>query len=129
VEVHPVERPSVQARRVYLVSNALEKHPRRLFSRDGHPILGLDKFVQRDLRALTTHPRVSYVVAPNALKKGDVWASGSTQHGAFDDDQATVQGTLARVLDSAVSKASFSFARSASSTREKRVEIWRQVDM
>lgn len=98
-----------------------------MFSKHGEPLLGLDKFVRSDLPGLLTNARVDYVLAPNSAKPGDVSGSGATQHGAFDDDEATVQGTLARILGSSVSGTKFSFARSAQSTREKRVELLRQA--
>ncbi len=109
---------------LYLVSNALETTSRRLFSKHGHSILGLDKIVRRDLAGLPAHPKVEYVLAPNSLPKGDVGGSGATQHGAFDDDPATVQGTLSRILGKASTKSGFSFERSAQSTTEKREELW-----
>jgi hypothetical protein len=112
---------------LYLVSNALETTSRRTFRKDGHPILGLDKFVRQDLPGLPGNARVEYVLAPNSAAIGTTGASGSTSHGGFDDDPATVQGTLARILGAKQSRASFSFEHSARSTSERREELARRV--
>ncbi len=112
---------------LYLVSNAFEKDPRRLFKKLGYPILGLDRFVQRDLEQWLLSKKVDYILAPNSNPSGGASASRATQHGAFDDDAETVQSTLARIVGRAGSAADFSFGRSAQSTSEKRTNLLRRA--
>jgi len=116
---------------LYLVSNAFEKRPRKFFERDGWPILGMDKFIQQDaqLRKLLETGAMDYVLAPNALPEGDARASGSTEHGQFDDDRATVLATFARILGRQTpATGTMSFSRSARSTSERRKTLFRQAD-
>jgi len=87
---------------LYLVSNAFEARPRiPLVRPDGVPLLGMAKFVERHrtLGRLIRDGRVRWVQAPNTLPVGTPGASGSSAHGAFDDDQATVLSTLGFILD------------------------------
>ncbi|MGC3979690.1 MAG: C1 family peptidase [Steroidobacteraceae bacterium] len=86
---------------LYLVSDAFEKRPRiPIFRPDGEPILGMEKFVLKSavLGKLLKNPGNAWVKAPNNIVVGDIDASGSMSHGGFDDDEATVKGTLARIL-------------------------------
>jgi hypothetical protein len=86
---------------LYLVSNAFEAKARVPLLRDGEPILGMERFVRADagLRALFERPNCTWVLAPNAQPVGRADASRSTTHGGFDDDDATLKATLARILD------------------------------
>jgi hypothetical protein len=89
---------------LYLVSNAFENRPRiPLLRPDGEPILGMHKFAKenRTIARLARAGRLEWIIAPNALAVGTTGASGANTHGSFDDDQATVQGTLARIRGSA----------------------------
>lgn len=86
---------------LYLVSNAFEARPRiPLLRPDGEPLLGMARFVERHatLRTLIGQGQVAWIQAPNPLAVGTPGASGSTEHGGFDDDRATVASTLAFVL-------------------------------
>jgi hypothetical protein len=111
---------------LYLVSNAFEREPRPAFARDGWPILGMDKFVQhgrnadKELRQLIDARAIDYVTAPNANVPGTPIGSGSSAHGDFDDDGATVRATLARILGREKTTAEFRFGRSAASTGDRR---------
>ncbi len=107
---------------LYLVSNAFEKKPRPASSRDGWPILGMEKFIRQDraLMRLIDKGAIDYVTAPNDCKPGTLQACGSSAHGDFDDDKATVQATLARILGRKSTAADFRFSRSAASTRDRR---------
>lgn len=88
---------------LYLVSNAFEKRPRLPFSR-GTPLLGMERFIShprdrvKGLRELLATGACEWVRAPNDQPLGKVGASTSRRHGDFDDDEATVRGTLARIL-------------------------------
>lgn len=87
---------------LYLVSNAFEKRARvPVFRPEGERLLGLAKHVEQHaaLQQLIRQKKAAQVLAPNALPVGDPGASASREHGAFDDDRATVASTLARVLD------------------------------
>lgn len=100
---------------LYLVSNAFElETPLDLF-RDGKPILGMEKFILKAAEKFGVDPKhvrkdnpsevqlfglstAEWVRCPNSLPEGDASASGARHHGAFDDDQNTVQATLRRIL-------------------------------
>jgi len=84
---------------LYLVSNAFEQRFRIPVLRpDGEPILGMENFIRKDkaLCNLITS-KGDWVLAPNtsSVAKGQ---SGARHHGDFDNDAATLQATLARVL-------------------------------
>jgi hypothetical protein len=86
---------------LYLVSNALEKRFRiPLLHDDGEPILGMQTFVKDDkkIAPLFAGGQHAWVRAPNTGEPGSPDASTSREHGAFDDDDATVRATLARIL-------------------------------
>ena len=54
-----------------------------------------------ELSGLFTSGKADLVFAPNSHPEGSIIASRSTEHGAFDDDGATVKATLARMLAAA----------------------------
>lgn len=83
---------------LYLVSDAFERQLRLPWQADGEPLLGMAKFVAQQLTDVTSLGHVDWVRAPNAEPLGSPHASGSTSHGGFDDDAATLQATLARIL-------------------------------
>jgi hypothetical protein len=88
---------------LYLVSNAFERRARiPVFRPDGEPLLGMAKCVEgrASLQKLWQDPRNAWVQSPNTLPVGDPGASRAATHGAFDDDEATVKATLARILGS-----------------------------
>ncbi len=111
---------------LYMVSNAFEKEPRSAVSRNGWPILGLDKFVHhdksadKDLKRLIDNKTIDYVTAPNSAEPGTPFASGSSGHGDFDDDKSTMRATLARILGRDKTSIDFRFGRSAASTSDRR---------
>lgn len=123
---------------LYLVSNAFEAKPRIPLFRDGEPVLGMAKFAARSDVFTTANARVSWVQAPNHAPVGDSLASRATSHGAFDDDDATVAGTVKRIVSwrggsaragavaetgEAITVAAPRFAQSARASRERRVEL------
>jgi len=86
---------------LYMVSNAFEVRPRiPLFRPEGVPLLGMAKFAQQHaaLRRLIEKGNAHWFQSPNTLQVGVLGASGTTEHGGFDDDKATVSSTLAFVL-------------------------------
>jgi hypothetical protein len=100
---------------LYLVAHALESKP-RIFSGDGTPLLGMEKFVLREpllfngdadelrhrnpaFEPLAIGNKSVWVRSPNNLDpKRDAFASLSRSHGGFDDDMATVLTTLTQIL-------------------------------
>jgi hypothetical protein len=99
---------------LYLVAHACEARLRILLGH-GMPLLGMEKFILREpalfgadadtIRRDNPHavqlkcgPNAWWIRSPNNLPPGELFASTARHHGDFDDDQATVQGTLARIL-------------------------------
>lgn len=117
---------------LYLVSRAFEAAP---FG-EGTPLLGMEKWIAKDdaVRRLFTEGRADLVFSPNDAPTGSIHASRSAEHGAFDDDTATVQATLARILAATPSARTastqdlrFDFHRSGSSLRSRREALDRQM--
>lgn len=110
---------------LYLVSNAFEDKQRIPLFRDGVPILGMEKFIRKDkdLVALFKTAGAELVLAPNALAEGSPNRSTCQSHGDFDDDKATVNATLARMIGEKKSGVSFVFNSSASSLKDRREQL------
>jgi hypothetical protein len=70
-----------------------------LIRSDGDPIFGMEKFIGKDtaVHALLD-TRADWVLAPNAFPSGSPRASAARHHGDFDNDWATLEATLARIL-------------------------------
>jgi hypothetical protein len=104
---------------LYLVSNAFEEKAHIPGFRDGVPLLGMEKFLPLVRPVLKGRHEV--VLAPDGADQ-----SQSREHGAFDDDAATVASTFRRILGQAAATlgdAPVQFQRSASSLRERRSGI------
>jgi hypothetical protein len=115
---------------LYLVSNAFEDQP-RIIER-GQPLLGMERFLGRrfdtvDEEAATVfdNGKAELVLAPNTASPESLVASTARHHGDFDDDPATVRSTLARVLGVKGADVDLKFPASASSLRERRLELVR----
>ncbi|HVE54918.1 MAG TPA: hypothetical protein VNB23_16160, partial [Ramlibacter sp.] len=117
---------------LYLVSRAFESAP---FG-EGVPLLGMEKWIARndEVRRLFTGGNADLVFSPNDVPTGAVNASRSVEHGAFDDDAATVQATLARMLAATPAEKAppaadltFDFHRSSASLRGRREALERQT--
>ncbi|MEO6103447.1 MAG: glycoside hydrolase family 19 protein, partial [Pseudoxanthomonas sp.] len=78
---------------LYLVSNAFEAKARIPMFRDGVPILGMEKFLTKELRAKLAAAQADIVLSPNGEPLGSHAASEATHHGDFDDDEKTVTAT------------------------------------
>mgnify|MGYP002623904991 FL=1 len=138
---------------LYLVSNAFEERFRiPLLRPHGEAILGMDTFIggaaaekalkiakkaEGDAEARAAAEQVTrlralfargtpheHVLAPNSATQGTPAASRASHHGDFDDDAATLEGTLARILGNRTSRAGFQFHRSA----EKLGSVRRSMD-
>jgi hypothetical protein len=120
---------------LYLVSRAFEA---RVFG-EGVPIAGMEKWIARDpaVREIFTGGNADLVFSPNDVPTGAINASRSAEHGGFDDDTATVQATLARILAAspAIEAAApaqdmtFDFHRSSSSLRRRREAVDQQTQL
>jgi hypothetical protein len=94
---------------LYLVSNAFESRTRiPLFREEGEPILGMARHVRRDGELMDLFEgggagagggTAQWVLSPNTDSVGSAGAARSTTHSGFDNDDATVRATLARILD------------------------------
>ena len=76
---------------LYLVSNALESRLARLFGFAGEPLLGLQKFQSRDAE-------IQSLVGEWVLAGEHPEICAATSHGGFDDDSATINSTIKRIL-------------------------------
>lgn len=85
---------------LYLVSNALEDEARIPGFRDGWPVLGMQKFIDKDksLSALFNSGQAELVLSPNNEPAASLRACTARSHGAFDDDQLCVQSTFSRLI-------------------------------
>ncbi len=81
---------------LYLVANAFEEKARIPLFRDGVPILGMQKFLAKDVdvQAKVKSGQIDIVYSPNDQNLGSISASKSQHHGDFDDDEATVKPRL-----------------------------------
>jgi hypothetical protein len=113
---------------LYLVSNAFEKTARIPLLRDGIPILGMQKFLDKDkdLKALFRKKYAALVLSPNEQSDDPFNYATSREHGGFDDDEATVKSTLNRILNSN-NQANFSFAASSSALKDRRNRLNRNL--
>lgn len=110
---------------LYLVSNAFEEKPRIPLFRDGEAILGMEKFI-RDDQDIMKHigtKKFQWVLSPNNADAGSPDRSTAKGHGDFDDDKATLQATLARILQESEVEAQFAIHRSVSSLRDRRHKL------
>jgi hypothetical protein len=108
---------------LYLVSNAFEDRPRiPLVQAEGEPILGMSRFVKKDakLKTLFKLAHTDWIESPNGLERGNPRAAGATSHGAFDDDKATIKGTMARILGVPKLDATMRFDTSPEGQRDRR---------
>ena len=111
---------------LYLVSNAFEDKSRiPIFRPDGEEILGMQKFIAQDaeLSALIKAKKVDLVLSPNTSTVGSIDAAKSQAHGDFDDDEATVKATLARIIGKSTGKSNITFKSGVASRREMRRKI------
>ena len=113
---------------LYLVSHAFEarlREPSLLKTKDdgSEPILGMEKFVNDLPKA---ERPADWVLAPNGRPAGPD-ASTATTHGAFDDDQATLKATLARILGKTTVAGDFRHGRSNAANRDRRAALDRRT--
>ena len=103
---------------LYLVSHAFEDRLRIPLIRGGMPILGMEKFAEKAMAPYLKSGAVEWITSPNTQEVGDPGAAHATAHGDFDDDQATVRATLARILNAPAAPAeAFAFHRSVAGAK------------
>jgi hypothetical protein len=110
---------------LYLVSNAFEEKARIPMFRDGFPILGMEKFVKQSsaLDTLFRTNRADWIRSPNAEDEGVPGAAGAKHHGDFDDDRATLLGTLNRITGVRIPAEAFPIRTTTSERRELRLRL------
>ncbi|MCD9027671.1 hypothetical protein LDO26_05550 [Luteimonas sp. BDR2-5] len=114
---------------LYLVAHAFEEKARswiRSDQRNGTPLLGMARFVDAHpgLAKLIGDGRLDWIAAPVAATAvHDADASGATAHGDFDDDPATLQATLCRMLGQRSTDAPVQIHRSASGLQDCRERL------
>lgn len=110
---------------LYLVSRAFEDDYKPWqWGWKGAPILGMARFIDRDpaIKRIFAKKSATWAVAPNN-SANPLLASKSTRHGGFDDDEATVEGLVHRILGSkTATSAAPHFLPSAASSRSRRSE-------
>ncbi|PBJ83126.1 peptidase C1 [Lysobacteraceae bacterium NML93-0399] len=89
---------------LYLVAHAFETRARswvRSEHRHGTSLLGMARFIEASgtIRDLLATDKLDWIQAPvQGEPAHTAYGSGATTHGAFDDDPATLQATLCRIL-------------------------------
>lgn len=75
------------------------------------------------IRKLFASQSATWILSPNS-ETNTLKAFNSTSHGGFDDNRATVKGTLARIIGSPVSRsAPVELTASASSSKDHRSSL------
>jgi len=87
---------------LYLVSHAFEETPHVPLFSEGEPILGMEKWIakvaKKDAVFKEMMKNVAHVRSPNTRSPATGLGSAAAHHGDFDNDDATVRSTLARML-------------------------------
>lgn len=107
---------------LYLESNAFEDTVKIPMIRpNGEPILGMQRCVDDNdaIVSLSKQVKADRILSPNTNPVGSTQGSRSTQHCDFDDDEATVKATLARILEKSRAKTELAFHHSGLSHRRR----------
>lgn len=110
---------------LYLVAHAFEETMRQpTFRRKGdapggESILGMQKWIEHGLTK-AERPE-DWVRSPNDAAMGQRDAARAIAHGSFDDDEATLKATLARILDRKTADAEFGKGRLRSAATNQAV--------
>ncbi|MBS9405413.1 hypothetical protein KG088_17535 [Halomonas sp. TRM85114] len=120
---------------LYLVSHAFEDKVRIPGFRDGEPILGMERWLDKKVRALFSPDGPHrLIIAPNSEASATGYTSQARSHGDFDDDHHTVASTFAAITGLATTRVAQElgepragknpqFHRNSSSLRTRRLEI------
>ena len=93
--------------------------------RDGYPILGMEKFVKRSsvLDTLFKTHKAQWIRSPNTEDEGAPGAAAAKHHGDFDDDRATLLGTLNRITSVRLPADAVSVGLTTAKQRERRLDL------
>lgn len=120
---------------LYLVAHAFEAQARSWIDRrmaQGTPIAGMARFIEAKtpadqalgyerLHKLIKDGRLDWIQSPTAGKPpGSPDGSDATSHGGFDDDRATLEATVARIVGRRGTPVQFEIHRSESGLADRR---------
>ena len=126
---------------LYLVAHAFEAQARSWVDRrlgQGTPLAGMARFVEAKTPAdqafgyervqkLIRDGRLGWVQSPTPAISPD--CANATAHGGFDDDRATLEATIARILGKRGMPVSFDIHRSEAGLDERRRMLCQALDM
>ena len=126
---------------LYLVAHAFEQQPRSWIDRrlaQGTPLAGMARFIEarrpadqafgyERVHRLLEDGRLDWVQSPNAVPPGDADAARASTHGGFDDDRATIDATVARILGKRSTPTAFTLHRSAAGLDDKRERLHQAI--
>ena len=75
------------------------------------------------MQGLLKQRRIEWVRSPNQEQIGTAGASRAARHGDFDDDEATVRATLARILGRGRVTQSIDFSSTGAGKRARRKQL------
>lgn len=128
---------------LYLVAHAFEAQARSWIDRrlsQGTPLAGMARFIEAKTPAdqaygyervhkLIRDGRMDWVQSPTPAVSPDSANATATAHGGFDDDRATLEATIARILGRRNAPVSFDIHRSESGLDERRRMLCRALDI
>ncbi|HJR73050.1 MAG TPA: C1 family peptidase [Luteimonas sp.] len=126
---------------LYLIAHAFEKQPRSWIDRrmsQGTPLAGMARFIEAKtpadqaygferMQQLIRDGRLTWIQSPTPAPPPD--CANATAHGGFDDDRATLEATIARILGKRSADASFDIHRSEAGLDERRRILSRALDI
>ena len=122
---------------LYLIAHAFEAQPRSWMDRrfrHGTPLAGMAHFIEDSadgsaaMRKLIRDGRLDWVQSPTSGKpEGSPDAANATSHGGFDDDRATLQATVTRILGQRSSTVQFDINRSEAGLDDRRNALQRAL--
>lgn len=128
---------------LYLVAHAFEHQPRSWIDRrlaQGTPIAGMARFIEAEtpadqalgferVHALLRARRLDWVQSPNTGEPpGSRNGADATTHGGFDDDRATFEATIARILGKRSARTRFDLRRSEARLDDCRRALCRALE-
>ncbi len=126
---------------LYLIAHAFEAQARSWIDRrlsQGTPLAGMARFIEAKTPAdqaygyervqkLIRDGRLGWVQSPTPTPSPD--SANATAHGGFDDDRATLEATIARILGKRSAPVSFDINRSEAGLEERRRLLCNALDL
>jgi hypothetical protein len=126
---------------LYLVAHAFEAQARSWIDRrlsQGTPLAGMARFIEAKTPAdqaygyervhkLIRDGRLDWVQSPTPTPSPN--SANATAHGGFDDDRATLEATIARILGKRGTPVSFDIHRSEAGLEERRRLLCQALDI